>query len=202
MTGRALFLGLAPAILVLVGAHLAGIERLWMIVLAYHFLCFAAACIGRADAGIRRHPGRRRIIVAIAMAAALAVGIFAVGRLAYAQGLLPAGVLTMIRSVEPWPLLAVYSLLVNPIAEEVYWRELVLFRMGIPAASVFFGLMHYAALVVFVDPLTAAVLALPTVAVGWWWGAMRRRSGSLWPCVIAHFGADVGILAFVYWLRG
>jgi membrane protease YdiL (CAAX protease family) len=196
MSARAIALGLAPAIVVGVAARMAGLGALWVVALAYHALCFAAA-LARGEPPGFRTPSRPWTVLSILSAVALAVGLWAAGRWALGRGWVAVHMLASIHSVEPWPLLAWYSLAVNPLAEELYWRGVLLPRTGVPAGALFFALMHLAGLAAFLPLPHAVLLTVPTFAAGWAWGWMRRASGSLWPCIVTHLGADAGILAFL-----
>ena len=86
-------------------------------------------------------------------------------------------------------LAAVYAVLGAPLAEEVLFRgalhEICAAKWrgawGSLATGVLFGVLHLA------DPIAVPPLILMGVALG----ELRRRSGSLWPCVLAHAGNNV-----------
>jgi len=198
---RAIFLGLLPVAAVHFGIRFAGVERLWVTVALYHAICVAVPALH----GLSREElkdARRWALASVAIAVALAAGIWAVGRAFHARGWIsPPEARSLLLAVEPWTVFVVYSLAVNPFMEEWYWRAFLLPRSGIAMGGALFGLMHFAGFVVVLSPLDAALLSAPAFASGFAWGWMRRASGSLWPCVVTHLGADAGILALFQLIR-
>jgi len=197
---RAISLGLLPALAVHLCLRFAGVERFWVAVGVYHALCVAVPAVARTRGEAGGPP--RWVGSSAVLALALGAGIWALGRELYARGwMVPAETRPLLLLVEPWRLFAVYSLAVNGFLEEWFWRRFLLARSGVVPGAALFALMHFAGLVVVVSPLEAALLSAPTFVAGLVWGWMRRASGSLWPCVITHIGADAGVLALFQAIR-
>jgi membrane protease YdiL (CAAX protease family) len=78
--------------------------------------------------------------------------------------------------------------------EEVYWRGVILGpgRWSGSVNTVFFYLLHAAPMSVLFGSIGWA-LGLPAAAAGAAWAFVTRRTGSLWPALLAHF-VVVGLL--------
>ena len=100
----------------------------------------------------------------------------------------------VIRLMQPWPLYVVYSLLVNPLSEEFYWRGFLLKRMSIYRNAWLFWLVHAVIAMVFDRPLRAIWFTLPVFVFGLVAAWMRRTYGTLWPSILIHLAADAAIL--------
>lgn len=198
---RACLLGLLPTVAVHLGLRCAGVERLWVTVGLYHGLCIVVPALGGATRAELLHT-RRWAAPSIALALTLGAGIWALGRGLQARGWLgPPETRGLLLRLEPWWFFVVYSLALNALLEEWFWRGFLLPRSGLVPGGMLFGLMHFAGLVAVLAPLDALLLSAPTVAAGFLWGWLRRASGSLWPCILTHLGADAGILALAQAIR-
>lgn len=96
--------------------------------------------------------------------------------------------------MQPWFLYCVYSLLVNPLSEEFYWRGFLLKRMSIYRNAWLFWLVHAAVAMVLDRPARAIWFTLPVFAFGLVAAWLRRTYSTLWPCVLIHLAADAAIL--------
>jgi membrane protease YdiL (CAAX protease family) len=97
-----------------------------------------------------------------------------------------------------WLAFAAYHALVNPVVEEAYWRGAFGEREGILRPSdVAFAGYHTIVLARFTGagPILVSVVALVLVAA--FWRFTYRRTGTLWPAVVAHLVADAGIMLVV-----
>lgn len=198
---HALFLGLLPVAAVHFGIRFAGVERMWVAVALYHAICVGVPALHRISRDELKN-AQKWAVSSITIAVVVALAIWAVGREFYRRGwLIPAETRSLLLAIEPWTVFVVYSLAVNPFMEEWYWRAFLLPRSGIAMGGALFGLMHFAGFVVVLSPLDAALLSAPALASGFAWGWMRRASGSLWPCIVTHLGADAGILALFQLIR-
>jgi membrane protease YdiL (CAAX protease family) len=99
-----------------------------------------------------------------------------------------------LKLLQPWNLFVGYSLLINPFAEEWFWRGFVCLRYGVFYSAAGFAIMHVIDLTSQLSFFTAAVLSAPIFCAGFFWSLWRSRSGNLWPCVITHIGIDLAIL--------
>ena len=113
----------------------------------------------------------------------------------------PSGWIDLLGLLRPWWAFVAYSMCVNPLLEEVFWRGFLLPHTSRVRGALLFYLMHFTALAVLIGPLQAVWVALPTLLAGLFWGWTRERAGSLWPCVITHLGADTAILIAAAALR-
>lgn len=198
---RSVFLCVWPVVMLPLLVHFAWKEHPWLPLLWYHALCILTAQIGERrpsehlrETGLIRW-GLKEWIVSVAAVSLLVVLAMGAG----VQVLKGAPeVLDLFQPMLPDPryvvLLAVWSLLANPLLEEYYWRGVVQQRVGIACSALFFWLTHYAVVRLFVEWVPALIATLPVLGAGCYWGWMRRKHGSLWPCVITHFVADAAIL--------
>lgn len=99
-------------------------------------------------------------------------------------------VASAVADAEGWRL-GVYLLLavvLAPVAEELLFRGVLLSRLLLAVGhhralllqAVVFGLWH------FLADVTLWPLAVPLMAVGWWCGVVRLRTGSIVPAIVAH----------------
>lgn len=171
-------------------------SSVWPAVLTYHALCWIVIL---ASPGSLRSAGftvgrpqqwlRRTLLLSMALVAAGEL----VRYLALIQVITPWWS-PVLRLMQPWQWYVVYSLLVNPLTEEVYWRGFLLNRMGIARNTWLFWLFHAAVAMVFTEAFRAVWFTLPVLAFGFVSAWMRREYGTLWPCILLHFAADAAIL--------
>lgn len=219
---RTALLCLWPAVVVAVAADLLWKQYALLVVLWYHALCLFIPLVVRRplgemvrDTGLERWDARRWALPAAAIGAAMIVGIWAGVQFlkgwqmaGYEAGVLIAGgnsafdsFRPLVPNMEPLWLVGFYAVAVNPVVEEYYWRGFLLPRSGVLWGAFFFWLTHYAAMRLFLAWHVAFLLSVPVFAAGAVWGWMRRRYGSLWPCILTHFAADLAIVAAALQLR-
>jgi len=197
---RACLLGLLPSAVVFLGLRLAGERGFWVAVGLYHLICIVVPALHGATReafGV----GRWRA-ASLAAGCVLGVSLWAVGREVLARGwLVPPEARAFLARLEPWWFFVAYSLALNALLEEWFWRGFLLARSGVVLGALLFGLMHLAGFSAVLELRDALLLSLPTVAAGLAWGWLRRSSGSLWPCILTHLGADAGILVLLQTIR-
>jgi len=93
-----------------------------------------------------------------------------------------------------FPLFAAASFFIHVPIEEIYWRGVVLGpeRGSVAVNTAFFYLLHAAPMSVLFGA-RGWLLGLPAAAAGGAWAFVTRRTGSLWPALLAHF-LVVGLL--------
>lgn len=197
-----------PAVLVLLPAILvpalllAVPSSIWPAAIAYHAYCLSAS-FGWPDETAARplragsRGGRAVLLIALVLLVA--------GDVAARYGLvtvymLPDGWREIAERARPWLAFAIYSLAVNGYVEERFWRGALLARTGVRRGAAAFGLLHAAAIGVLVGLPAALAAGVITGVAGVFWGWLRRRSGTLWPCVITHVAADAAILRVAWTL--
>jgi len=201
--GTSIALAIVPAAVVPALLILAG-ESLWPAVLSYHALCIPIPLASRCslkEAGFVLADVRGWLPVTIALTALLVAAAVAMSQTMRLESLMPHGFEQLLVRVNPWWMFVLYSLCVNALVEEFFWRGFLLRGTGIVAGAVFFWLMHVAAVSVFVSPSDAVWFTLPAVAAAVVWGSLRQRFHTLWPAVITHVTADAAILSVVSGLR-
>lgn len=103
-----------------------------------------------------------------------------------------------------WLFILVLSF-INPILEELYWREFMykryLDRLGVPKSviltSFFYALYHMLVLIPLFDMPFSIIATIPIFFAGLLWGYFRVRLSSIIAPIISHTLADLGII-FVY----
>lgn len=173
-------------------------------VLAYHALCLATPlafhCSFR-QAGLVWSGVRRWLPAAIALSVLLiAAGVLGT-QLLTTTASLPPGWEELLARIEPWCAFAMYSVCVNPLLEEYFWRGFLLPKTRIVPGAALFWLMHISSASVFLAMLDAVCLTLPALGAGLLWGWMRQRLQNLWSCVITHMAADSAVLWMASTLR-
>lgn len=104
-------------------------------------------------------------------------------------------------------LLVLVLALINPILEELYWREFMFGRLSLKLGNViavlitaiFYSLYH---LIVVMDIFSFPFNVLSVISVflaGLMWGIFRVKLNSIVASIISHSLADIGIM-LVYWL--
>lgn len=103
-------------------------------------------------------------------------------------------------------LLILVLILINPILEELYWREFMYNRLlhkfgsvkTIIIASTFYSLYHLIVVTeIFTFPFNVLAV-LPVFLAGIMWGIFRIKLNSIAAPIISHSLADIGIM-LVYW---
>jgi len=203
VVGDTALLGLLPAVVVPVVLVFAGSATLWPAVIAYHALCIGVPLAARqtpSTLGLVGRPAFRSMAESLALCAVLLAAGFAISRTAI-TAVVPLAWTGLLRRLHPWWAFVAYSMCVNPLLEEVFWRGFLLPYTGPLGGAALFYLMHATALAVLIGPWHATWIALPTFLAGLFWGWTRERTGSVWPCVITHLGADTAILIAAAALR-
>jgi membrane protease YdiL (CAAX protease family) len=206
---RSIFLCLWPAVTIPLVVHFTWKEHPWLPVLWYHLLVILTPQIGdRRPSETMRLTGlgcwawKRWILPTTAVSLLLVLA--AMAGIQVLRG--EQHVLDLFRPLTPDPrhgtLLILWTLLANPLLEEYYWRGVLLPRVGITCSAIFFWLMHYAVIRLFMEWQPAMLATLPVLAAGLYWGWIRRKHGSLWPCIFTHLAADAVILWAAWELLG
>jgi membrane protease YdiL (CAAX protease family) len=197
-------LGWLPALLVPALLLLSGRAGVWPAVIGYHALCLGAPLLARASLaslGLAARPALRWLLWSAAGSCALLAGGMAIHQSGAVAALVPPRWLASLGLLQPWTVFVAYSLCVNPLLEEVFWRGLLLPHTGRAGGALRFCAMHATALAVLIGPWHALWLALPTLAAGLVWAWMRTASGNLWPGIITHLAADAAMVIAVANLR-
>ena len=171
-------------------------SSVWPSVLAYHALCWIVILFTRGSLSAAGFNGGRLqqwFLRTLLLSMALVAAGELVRYLIVIQVIRPWWQ-PVLRLMQPWNWYVVYSLLVNPITEEVYWRGFLLNRMGIARNAWLFWLFHAALSMVFTESFRAIWFSLPVLGFGLVSAWMRREYGTIWPCVLIHLAADVAIL--------
>ena len=114
---------------------------------------------------------------------------------------LPPHWVDVARRALPWPVFAIYSLVVHTYAEERFWREALLGAgTGVLFGAAAFGLMHAAAGWVLLDPVAAIAGGVGAEFGGVVWGVAARRYQAIWPCVLTHVVLVAAILLVLWTL--
>ena len=104
-----------------------------------------------------------------------------------------------LRSISASPLLIALSVvfvLVNPVAEEVFWRRYLLDRLpwrpwlGVAFSTALFTLSHPLMWGVFSVTIRSSIMILPLLVMGVVWSVVYLRTGALRHCIIAHAVVD------------
>lgn len=103
-------------------------------------------------------------------------------------------------------LLVLILALINPILEELYWREFMyrklLINVGnvlaVMITAIFYSMYHLLVVVdLFSFPFNVLAV-IPVFLAGIMWGIFRIKLGSITAPIISHCLADIGII-LVYW---
>ncbi|MBI2061460.1 MAG: CPBP family intramembrane metalloprotease [Nitrospirae bacterium] len=196
-----LTLSLWPPVVVLV-ASLASGGMVWPTLIADHVGCIGIPRISMREAGLASMPTARWIILTLATSALILLAFLVAGFLLRSRGFQPPADMQAFLSTEPWGLFGVYWILVNPFAEEYYWRGFLQPKTGLIRTSACFALMHYPLYAAYVGWAGALPSVLAPLAAGFFWGWLKNRSGSLWPALITHTAVNAGMYIAATMLRG
>jgi membrane protease YdiL (CAAX protease family) len=103
-------------------------------------------------------------------------------------------------------LLVLVLVLINPILEELYWREFMYGRissklgniLAVMITAIFYSLYHLIVVMeIFSFPFNMLAV-IPVFLAGIMWGVFRIRLGSITAPIISHCLADIGIM-LMYW---
>jgi membrane protease YdiL (CAAX protease family) len=180
--------------LVFVALALRWLPNIWFVVVPYHVMCLTLPFVER-DTAKRVQP--LRVVPTLWGHLVIAVTAVVLGAvLAYLDviSLLRPSFASFVARLSPQGAFAIYSAVLNPFAEEWFWRGFIVDRWGITESAVWFALLHLSVLAFLMPVVLSAVMILPVFAAAVYWGHLRRSTGSLWPCVFTHLGVDVGIL--------
>ncbi len=213
VVARTLFVGCLPWLAAFLGSYVA--HRAIVSFLLYHTLCFTASVVYRHRYGPREHrqmPFRRWAQIAVLCAAVCVVTYFGVGFLGWLinadhvkRGLVSQGIGTSKAALIG---LYLYFAVVNPIAEEFFWRGSIYLglrasgwssrRAGI-VSSLLFGSWHWLIVRFFFSPEMSILITISIVAVGWAFSLLYERARSVPLVALAHaLGADVPILVALW----
>jgi membrane protease YdiL (CAAX protease family) len=93
-------------------------------------------------------------------------------------------------------------ILVNPLLEELYWRDyvhnLLKNKIGVPrtiiTTSIFYSLYHFLSLIPMLNFPFSIIAVVPVFFAGIIWGYFRVKLNSIISPVISHVLADTGIM--------
>jgi membrane protease YdiL (CAAX protease family) len=100
-------------------------------------------------------------------------------------------------------------IVVNPVLEELYWREFMFKRLhvnlgtalSIIISSVGYSLYHFLSLIPMFNWPLNVISVLPVFLVGIIWGFFRARLKSILAPILSHILADAGImLVFIFYI--
>lgn len=97
-------------------------------------------------------------------------------------------------------------LILNPVAEEIYWRGYMFEKLrrdgsalyAIGVTSIFYAFYHLLTVFPIFQGIFGIAAVLPVLIGGLIWGFMREKTGSVTSTIISHGLADLGIVC-VYW---
>lgn len=101
-------------------------------------------------------------------------------------------------------ILSLIFVIVNPVMEELYWRQFLLSKLKwknwikIIYSTVFFSLSHPLMWGVFSITIRNELMVMPLLIMGLLWGLVYTKTGSIRHCIIAH--ALVDILNLSVWV--
>lgn len=98
-----------------------------------------------------------------------------------------------------WPLFIIYSALVNPWLEEIFWRGWLGSENRLPSLhDALFAGFHLVILAPFFPPVWLAIAFLVLALSGWMWRQVARTEKSMLASTLFHMAADVSILLVVW----
>ena len=189
-----------PYLAVLAGLHLAGSAVI--AVVGYHLgICLILTVARRWSLleEVRRGFALVPALLFGPVCLSAAAAIYLLWPVASTEGVTMSGQLARL-GLDPtwWPPVVVYSLVVNPVLEEIYWRGFLgSDRKGPAVSDLLFAGYHALVLALFVRWPFVVAGTITLVAAGWFWRTLRRRYEGLAIPVLGHLLADAGILIAV-----
>lgn len=174
----------------------------WAAILAYHTVIFVALIrLPRRIPLVRRHRWSLHEIAPCLGAALLGPALYVLLPLLL-RAPLDTALSLLGLSGSAWLLFLPYFALVNPLLEELFWRDRLackgreeLLRHSLFAAY------HLFALGVFLRPAMLLLAFASITLSSLIWSRNVRRAGCLLPALISHFFADIAIIAAVALFR-
>lgn len=195
---------------VVVAVTLVALHSVWWTFLGYHILICLGIPLASGETptslGLRRGV-RAGVLAGVGLGSALFLGTWTaflllgdrlLGEASVRAGLESWGVST--GNLVP---VALFMMLVNGVAEEIYWRGFVQPRIlrdhrqgAVAVTAMAYASYHGVTLLALTGSrLPAAALLLLVFGAGCLWGWLRERYTSLWPALLGHVGAGVGYTA-------
>lgn len=132
------------------------------------------------------------------------------GLLTYRTMTDPESISAMMRDMSYQPRLLIFYFLFmvwgNSLLEEVYWRGYMFHRLRavstlpltIILTAVFYASYHLLMTVPFLGWGKGIFLTSVVLGAGLFWAWLREKTGSIWPAVISHALADLGIFYIIF----
>ncbi len=186
-----------PYLAVLVGLHL--VDSGLIAALSYHMgICAVILASGRWRKIKRALGGSswKGYLLFVPPCLATGVAIYLLWPVAQLPGVnLGDAMLDMGLNDTTWPAVVIYSCTVNPLLEELYWREYLGSDLRRPVVhDVLFGGYHALVLVLFLKWYFVVIAVACLVVAAWLWRQVRARYGGLAIPIAGHIAADASIL--------
>lgn len=199
---------IGPALMIFIGLHLLG--NVVITFLLFYSWLFAVPLLDGGFPGKRFKIDRRTASIGIASGVLVFLVIF--GGLQWLHIYLLDINLLRVLLLE-WGFsgpgeigLLLILLILNPIAEEIYWRGYIFeklrkhrtafFTIGVTA--IFYASYHLLTVFPIFQGIFGIIAVLPVLIGGLIWGIMREKTGTISATIISHGLADLGIVC-VYW---
>jgi len=161
-----------------------------LVMLTFPVLVYVSFVGGRSpqgalsELGLDARDARRGALSGLLLAVAFNLALIVLGAILTALKVtLPENERALEIARQITPLGAIGIALVAGVSEEVFFRGFLLPRIGLVAQAILFSLVHLS----YVNALEIAF----TLALGLVLGYVRRRTGSLWAPIVAHFAFDL-----------
>ncbi len=187
-----------------VGFGLFAARSAWTALLGYHLgILILLALTGEWHiTGRFRIQNPYRALIGAAVGLLAGVGVFALWPFAKVSPALHPTLLAWGLNARTWPPFILYSALVNPWLEELYWRGWLGDDSRLPILRDFwFSGFHLFVVFLFVGWFWLGFIFLALASVGWLLRQVARREGSLLTPSLFHVTADASILLVIFLLQ-
>ena len=191
-----------PYLAVWVGLFL--FKSAWLTLVGFHIAILLALAVVRPNLSINilfKSQSLKWVLISILFCSTSGIGLYFLWDVFGVAPDLSAQLQAIGLTSSSWFAFIAYFSLVNPWAEEYFWRGVLgsnsrKLRIG----DVIFAGYHAWVLWGRVHPLTILFAVTILISAGWLWRQFSREDEGLLAAVLGHMVADFSILMVVYWM--
>ncbi len=189
-----------PYLAVLCGIYL--LHSVWIAMILYHLGMAAAIWRYRSQwTVVSPQAGARKNLVALNVLLGLCTGLVLYAIWPVLGAPQDIGLRLSRLGLTSWPLFGLYYCTVNPILEELFWRESLETPSSLPARNdILFAGYHMLVLALFIRWEWCIAAFVLLVLASWIWGMTAKTRGGMVTAVVSHLLADLGIV-LAAWMR-
>jgi len=196
---------LTPLLLYLaVWAGLFLFKSAWLTLIGFHVAILLALAVIRPDIPINilfKSKSPQWILKSVLFCSTSGIGLYLLWDVFGVANDLPVQLQSIGLNSSSWFAFIAYFALVNPWAEEYFWRGVLgSGAKKLTVMDVVFAGYHALVLWGRVHPLSILFAVIILTSAGWFWRQSSREDEGLLSSVLGHMVADFSILIIIYWM--